>query len=318
MSKNVGKTPTEPKYHISQKGLPEICRASVRRCPLGGMQLHRQSLEEITHLADQINSVVGRLKGISLHKVGSRAFASNATNQGMAHANNMDYNIHTLESISKGIRSKIASNLNKQGIKSLKWDGTSVMYMSPSQANVIDIDKFNSLLNKENFEKDSVVEEYVTLYHGGKNKALQKKQELDKMHQELIDNAISSSRASFRVRTNSKGEKYVTLDEETIQTIEYLAKIEHTIELAKEYQTAFKEKLKDVMKTEGVTSLTSNGGITAEIIPEETRKIPDTKKLRDYGVYDNVSKTISKAEHIRVKRIDDSPITYKPITQFAS
>lgn len=294
-------------YHISKSGAPAICRAKVRPCPRGTSMSHYASIETANKVADNLNKRL--MEGVNLNdtvevmNIDGEGYVTGAGAKALDTFHSVDLYIKRLESISAKAREKIYTRMSKDGVDKISTDFVAINRMAPGTSKSVDPEKMRQVGVFDEYSKDSDVKEHIRL----------EKDEDKGMYKTLNDTSdkvdvgmpfsIAKKGGAF-VKDESGNYKLTEKSEESLRNF---VKLENKIEQLKATRDLAKEQLMASMKENGITEIrTRHSKFVIE--PPTTRRIADTKKMKDAGIYDDFVRHTRKKGSIRKRLNRNNPV----------
>lgn len=282
------------KFHIAKDGSPKQCKASLKPCPYGGLEMHYNDLNEAMDVADKLNEQLANMPVIGFAKVDNHVVASRQTENAIIQLENIKMNISRLESIKNNARENIRTELNNNQIKTLKTDFGDFTSVAGSSRTTLDNNKakeyINSLSENEqsNYYKDVNVSEFVSR----ENENTGRKLENFKKEMKTID----GKSMNFEIKDGKP-------TEETLKAIADLRDFENKLTELKALEKAVKSEIMDSMKEKDISEF-KVGKHKITYSPQGVRKNINTAKFKEMDNYSDFTVTKETVGSLRVKFTD--------------
>lgn len=279
----------EKKYHISINNEIVECHAYKRACPRGPASQHFSSIEKAMVVADKFNENKVKSK-FEMYKLedGTVILSANCKEQ-FRELSNASLTIHKIDNTISSIKEKMRQKMVEKNISSLQTPYGSIKSIAEADRKSVDIDKLKEDgLYYENL-KDSNAKAFTYFDVLGKD-AKTKRDAMEKAEDVDVD---------FNIVIDEDTGEYV-LDEKSLEFVKSLYDLDQANKQAKEKYDELRNQLCDEMEEEGIPNI--RFGNTAWVrTPETTKKIVDTKLLREKKIYDKYAKTTKTKPQLRIK-----------------
>lgn len=277
------------KYHIGKDGTPKRCRAT-KACPYGSISDHFNTVEEGQAIADDLNEQLQNAKSFGIAKSGNWVQLDKETEFAVVKLNNLRITMNRLDNIKNNARKQILDSMKDLQVKSIK-DGTATLSFVEGKPTLgVDTEKLKESGLYENYSKETnPVQEHLQL-------KVERTDKVAKFEEKMT--MPSGESINFNLSVDEDGVAHI--DEETKNALRKLKEFEDTIKETKELEKQLRAELMESMKNANVNEI-KVGTASLEYVPEHTRTIVDTKKLKDNGLYEEYSKYNDKADSIRIK-----------------
>lgn len=277
------------KYHIGRDGTPKRCRAT-KACPYGSVSDHFNTLEEGQEIADNLNEQLQNAKSFGIARSGNWVQLDKETELTVVKLNNLRITMNRLDNIKNNARKQILDSMKNLEVKSIKDESATLSFIEGKPTLGVDIEKLKEYGLYENYSKETnPIQEHLQL-------KVERTDKVAKFEEKMI--MPSGEPIHFNLSVDEDGT--VHIDEETKNALRKLKEFEDTIKETKELERKLRSELMESMKNANVDEI-KVGTASLEYVPEHTRTIVDTKKLKDDGLYEEYSKYNSKADSIRIK-----------------
>ena len=277
------------KYHIGKDGTPKRCRAT-KACPYGSISDHFNTVEEGQAIADNLNEQLQNAKSFGIAKSGNWIQLDKETEFAVVKLNNLRITMNRLDNIKNNARKQILDSMKDLQVKSIKDETATLSFVEGKPTLGVDTEKLKESGLYENYSKETnPVQEHLQL-------KVERTEKVAKFEEKMT--MPSGKSINFNLSVDEDGVAHI--DEETKTALRKLKEFEDTIKQTKELEKQLKSELMESMKTANVNEI-KVGTATLEYVPEHTRTIVDTKKLKDNGLYEEYSRYNDKADSIRIK-----------------
>ena len=277
------------KYHIGKDGTPKRCRAT-KACPYGSISDHFNTVEEGQAIADNLNEQLQNAKSFGIAKSGNWIQLDKETEFAVVKLNNLRITMNRLDNIKNNARKQILDSMKDLQVKSIKDETATLSFVEGKPTLSVDTEKLKESGLYENYSKETnPVQEHLQL-------KVERTEKVAKFEEKMT--MPSGESINFNLSVDEDGVAHI--DEETKTALRKLKEFEDTIKQTKELEKQLRSELMESMKTANVNEI-KVGTATLEYVPEHTRTIVDTKKLKDNGLYEEYSRYNDKADSIRIK-----------------
>lgn len=277
------------KYHIGKDGTPKRCRAT-KACPYGSISDHFNTVEEGQAIADDLNEQLQNAKSFGIAKSGNWVQLDKETEFAVVKLNNLRITMNRLDNIKNNAREQILDSMKDLQIKSIKDETATLSFVEGKPTLGVDTEKLKESGLYEDYSKETnPVQEHLQL-------KVERTDKVAKFEEKMT--MPSGESINFNLSVDEDGVAHI--DEETKTALRKLKKFEDTIKQTKELEKQLRSELMESMKNANVNEI-KVGTASLEYVPEHTRTIVDTKKLKDNGLYEEYSRYNDKADSIRIK-----------------
>lgn len=277
------------KYHIGKDGTPKRCRAT-KACPYGSISDHFNTVEEGQAIADDLNKQLQNAKSFGIAKSGNWVHLDKETEFAVVKLNNLRITMNILDNIKNNARKQILDSMKDLQVKSIKDETATLSFVEGKPTLGVDTEKLKESGLYEDYSKETnPVQEHLQL-------KVERTDKVAKFEEKMT--MPSGESINFNLSVDEDG--VVHIDEETKNALRKLKEFEDTIKQTKELEKQLRSELMESMKDANVNEI-KVGTASLEYVPEHTRTIVDTKKLKDNGLYEEYSKYNDKADSIRIK-----------------
>ena len=277
------------KYHIGKDGTPKRCRAT-KACPYGSISDHFNTVEEGQAIADDLNEQLQNAKSFGIAKSGNWVQLDKETEFAVVKLNNLRITMNRLDNIKNNARKQILDSMKDLQVKSIKDETATLSFIEGKPTLGIDTEKLKESGLYEDYSKETnPVQEHLQL-------KVERTDKVAKFEEKMT--MPSGESINFNLSVDEDGVAHI--DEETKNALRKLKEFEDTIKQTKELEKQLRAELMESMKNSNVNEI-KVGTASLEYVPEHTRTIVDTKKLKDNGLYEEYSKYNDKADSIRIK-----------------
>ena len=277
------------KYHIGKDGTPKRCRAT-KACPYGSISDHFNTVEEGQAIADDLNEQLQNAKSFGIAKSGNWVQLDKETEFAVVKLNNLRITMNRLNNIKNNARKQILDSMKDLQVKSIKDETATLSFVEGKPTLGVDTEKLKESGLYEDYSKETnPVQEHLQL-------KVERTDKVAKFEEKMT--MPSGESINFNLSVDEDGVAHI--DEETKTALRKLKEFEDTIKQTKELEKQLRSELMDSMKNANVNEL-KVGTASLEYVPEHTRTIVDTKKLKDNGLYEEYSRYNDKADSIRIK-----------------
>lgn len=277
------------KYHIGKDGTPKRCRAT-KACPYGSISDHFNTVEEGQAIADDLNEQLQNAKSFGIAKSGNWVHLDKETEFAVVKLNNLRITMNRLDNIKNNARKQILDSMKDLQVKSIKDETATLSFVEGKPTLGVDTEKLKESGLYEDYSKETnPVQEHLQL-------KVERTDKVAKFEEKMT--MPSGESINFNLSVDEDG--VVHIDEETKNALRKLKEFEDTIKQTKELEKQLRSELMESMKDANVNEI-KVGTASLEYVPEHTRTIVDTKKLKDNGLYEEYSKYNDKADSIRIK-----------------
>ncbi len=277
------------KYHIGKDGTPKRCRAT-KACPYGSISDHFNTVEEGQAIADNLNEQLQNAKSFGIAKSGNWIQLDKETEFAVVKLNNLRITMNKLDNIKNNARKQILDSMKDLQVKSIKDETATLSFVEGKPTLGVDTEKLKESGLYENYSKETnPVQEHLQL-------KVERTEKVAKFEEKMT--MPSGESINFNLSVDEDGVAHI--DEETKTALRKLKEFEDTIKQTKELEKQLRSELMESMKNANVNEI-KVGTASLEYVPEHTRTIVDTKKLKDNGLYEEYSKYNDKADSIRIK-----------------
>lgn len=277
------------KYHIGKDGTPKRCRAT-KACPYGSISDHFNTVEEGQAIADNLNEQLQNAKSFGIAKSGNWVQLDKETEFAVVKLNNLRITMNRLDNIKNNARKQILDSMKDLQVKSIKDETATLSFVEGKPTLGVDTEKLKESGLYEDYSKETnPVQEHLQL-------KVERTDKVAKFEEKMT--MPSGESINFNLSVDEDGVAHI--DEETKIALRKLKEFEDAIKQTKELEKQLRSELMESMKTANVNEI-KVGTATLEYVPEHTRTIVDTKKLKDNGLYEEYSRYNDKADSIRIK-----------------
>jgi len=277
------------KYHIGKDGTPKRCRAT-KACPYGSISDHFNTVEEGQAIADDLNEQLQNAKSFGIAKSGNWVQLDKETEFAVVKLNNLRITMNRLNNIKNNARKQILDSMKDLQVKSIKDETATLFFVEGKPTLGVDTEKLKESGLYEDYSKETnPVQEHLQL-------KVERTDKVAKFEEKMT--MPSGESINFNLSVDEDGVAHI--DEETKTALRKLKEFEDTIKQTKELEKQLRSELMESMKNANVNEL-KVGTASLEYVPEHTRTIVDTKKLKDNGLYEEYSRYNDKADSIRIK-----------------
>ena len=277
------------KYHIGKDGTPKRCRAT-KACPYGSISDHFNTVEEGQAIADDLNEQLQNAKSFGIAKSGNWVQLDKETEFAVVKLNNLRITMNRLDNIKNNARKQILDSMKDLQVKSIKDETATLSFVEGKPTLGVDTEKLKESGLYEDYSKETnPVQEHLQL-------KVERTDKVAKFEEKMT--MPSGESINFNLSVDEDGVAHI--DEETKTALRKLKEFEDTIKQTKELEKQLRSELMESMKNANVNEL-KVGTASLEYVPEHTRTIVDTKKLKDNGLYEEYSRYNDKADSIRIK-----------------
>lgn len=277
------------KYHIGKDGTPKRCRAT-KACPYGSISDHFNTVEEGQAIADDLNEQLQNAKSFGIAKSGNWVQLDKETEFAVVKLNNLRITMNRLDNIKNNARKQILDSMKDLQVKSIKDETATLSFVEGKPTLGVDTEKLKESGLYEDYSKETnPVQEHLQL-------KVERTDKVTKFEEKMT--MPSGESINFNLSVDEDGVAHI--DDETKNALRKLKEFEDTIKQTKELEKQLRAELMESMKNANVNEI-KVGTASLEYVPEHTRTIVDTKKLKDNGLYEEYSKYNDKADSIRIK-----------------
>lgn len=277
------------KYHIGKDGTPKRCRAT-KDCPYGSISDHFNTVEEGQAIADDLNEQLQNAKSFGIAKSGNWVQLDKETEFAVVKLNNLRITMNRLDNIKNNARKQILDSMKDLQVKSIKDETATLSFVEGKPTLGVDTEKLKESGLYEDYSKETnPVQEHLQL-------KVERTDKVAKFEEKMT--MPSGESINFNLSVDEDGVAHI--DDETKNALRKLKEFEDTIKQTKELEKQLRAELMESMKNANVNEI-KVGTASLEYVPEHTRTIVDTKKLKDNGLYEEYSKYNDKADSIRIK-----------------
>ena len=277
------------KYHIGKDGTPKRCRAT-KACPYGSISDHFNTVEEGQAIADNLNEQLQNAKSFGIEKSGNWIQLDKETEFAVVKLNNLRITMNRLDNIKNNARKQILDSMKDLQVKSIKDETATLSFVEGKPTLGVDTEKLKESGLYEDYSKETnPVQEHLQL-------KVERTDKVAKFEEKMT--MPSGESINFNLSVDEDGVAHI--GEETKTALRKLKEFEDTIKQTKELEKQLRAELMESMKDANVNEI-KVGTASLEYVPEHTRTIVDTKKLKDNGLYEEYSKYNDKADSIRIK-----------------
>lgn len=277
------------KYHIGKDGTPKRCRA-IKACLYGSISDHFNTVEEGQAIADDLNEQLQNAKSFGIAKSGNWVQLDKETEFAVVKLNNLRITMNRLNNIKNNARKQILDSMKDLQVKSIKDETATLFFVEGKPTLGVDTEKLKESGLYEDYSKETnPVQEHLQL-------KVERTDKVAKFEEKMT--MPSGESINFNLSVDEDGVAHI--DEETKTALRKLKEFEDTIKQTKELEKQLRSELMESMKNANVNEL-KVGTASLEYVPEHTRTIVDTKKLKDNGLYEEYSRYNDKADSIRIK-----------------
>lgn len=277
------------KYHIGKDGTPKRCRAT-KACPYGSISDHFNTVEEGQAIADDLNEQLQNAKSFGIAKSGNWVQLDKETEFAVVKLNNLRITMNRLDNIKNNARKQILDSMKDLQVKSIKDETATLSFVEGKPTLGVDTEKLKESGLYEDYSKETnPVQEHLQL-------KVERTDKVAKFEEKMT--MPSGESINFNLSVDEDGVAHI--DDETKNALRKLKEFEDTIKQTKELEKQLRAELMESMKDANVNEI-KVGTASLEYVPEHTRTIVDTKKLKDNGLYKEYSKYNDKADSIRIK-----------------
>jgi hypothetical protein len=277
------------KYHIGKDGTPKRCRAT-KACPYGSISDHFNTVEEGQAIADDLNEQLQNAKSFGIAKSGNWVQLDKETEFAVVKLNNLRITMNRLDNIKNNARKQILDSMKDLQVKSIKDETATLSFVEGKPTLGVDTEKLKESGLYEDYSKETnPVQEHLQL-------KVERTDKVAKFEEKMT--MPSGESINFNLSVAEDGVAHI--DDETKNALRKLKEFEDTIKQTKELEKQLRAELMESMKNANVNEI-KVGTASLEYVPEHTRTIVDTKKLKDNGLYEEYSKYNDKADSIRIK-----------------
>lgn len=277
------------KYHIGKDGTPKRCMAT-KACPYGSISDHFNTVEEGQAIADDLNEQLQNAKSFGIAKSGNWVQLDKETEFAVVKLNNLRITMNRLDNIKNNARKQILDSMKDLQVKSIKDETATLSFVEGKPTLGVDTEKLKESGLYEDYSKETnPVQEHLQL-------KVERTDKVSKFEEKMT--MPSGESINFNLSVDEDGVAHI--DDETKNALRKLKEFEDTIKQTKELEKQLRAELMESMKDANVNEI-KVGTASLEYVPEHTRTIVDTKKLKDNGLYEEYSKYNDKADSIRIK-----------------
>lgn len=277
------------KCHIGKDGTPKRCRAT-KACPYGSISDHFNTVEEGQAIADDLNEQLQNAKSFGIAKSGNWVQLDKETEFAVVKLNNLRITMNRLDNIKNNARKQILDSMKDLQVKSIKDETATLSFVEGKPTLGVDTEKLKESGLYEDYSKETnPVQEHLQL-------KVERTDKVAKFEEKMT--MPSGESINFNLSVDEDGVAYI--DDETKNALRKLKEFEETIKQTKELEKQLRAELMESMKDANVNEI-KVGTASLEYVPEHTRTIVDTKKLKDNGLYEEYSKYNDKSDSIRIK-----------------
>lgn len=277
------------KYHIGKDGTPKRCRAT-KACPYGSISDHFNTVEEGQAIADDLNEQLQNAKSFGIAKSSNWVQLDKETEFAVVKLNNLRITMNRLDNIKNNARKQILDSMKDLQVKSIKDETATLSFVEGKPTLGVDTEKLKESGLYEDYSKETnLVQEHLQL-------KVERTDKVAKFEEKMT--MPSGESINFNLSVDEDGVAHI--DDETKNALRKLKEFEDTIKQTKELEKQLRAELMESMKDANVNEI-KVGTASLEYVPEHTRTIVDTKKLKDNGLYEEYSKYNDKADSIRIK-----------------
>lgn len=277
------------KYHIGKDGTPKRCRAT-KACPYGSISDHFNTVEEGQAIADDLNEQLQNAKSFGIAKSGNWVQLDKETEFAVVKLNNLRITMNRLDNIKNNARKQILDSMKDLQVKSIKDETATLSFVEGKPTLGVDTEKLKESGLYEDYSKETnPVQEHLQL-------KVERTDKVAKFEEKMT--MPSGESINFNLSVDEDGVAHI--DDETKNALRKLKEFEDTIKQTKELEKQLRAELMESMKDANVNEI-KVGTASLEYVPEHTRTIVDTKKLKDNGLYEEYSKYNDKSDSIRIK-----------------
>ena len=266
------------KYHIGKDGTPKRCRAT-KACPYGSISDHFNTVEEGQAIADDLNEQLQNAKSFGIAKSGNWVQLDKETEFAVVKLNNLRITMNRLDNIKNNARKQILDSMKDLQVKSIKDETATLSFVEGKPTLGVDTEKLKESGLYEDYSKETnPVQEHLQL-------KVERTDKVSKFEEKMT--MPSGESINFNLSVDEDGVAHI--DDETKNALRKLKEFEDTIKQTKELEKQLRAELMESMKDANVNEI-KVGTASLEYVPEHTRTIVDTKKLKDNGLYEEYSK----------------------------
>lgn len=204
--------------------------------------------------------------------------------------NNLRITMNRLDNIKNNARKQILDSMKDLQVKSIKDETATLSFVEGKPTLGVDTEKLKESGLYEDYSKETnPVQEHLQL-------KVERTDKVAKFEEKMT--MPSGESINFNLSVDEDGVAHI--DDETKNALRKLKEFEDTIKQTKELEKQLRAELMESMKDANVNEI-KVGTASLEYVPEHTRTIVDTKKLKDNGLYEEYSKYNDKADSIRIK-----------------
>lgn len=273
-----------------RKGWNSKKMQATKACPYGSISDHFNTVEEGQAIADDLNEQLQNAKSFGIAKSGNWVQLDKETEFAVVKLNNLRITMNRLDNIKNNARKQILDSMKDLQVKSIKDETATLSFVEGKPTLGVDTEKLKESGLYEDYSKETnPVQEHLQL-------KVERTDKVSKFEEKMT--MPSGESINFNLSVDEDGVAHI--DDETKNALRKLKEFEDTIKQTKELEKQLRAELMESMKDANVNEI-KVGTASLEYVPEHTRTIVDTKKLKDNGLYEEYSKYNDKADSIRIK-----------------
>lgn len=278
----------EKKYHISINNEVVECHAYVRPCPRGGASQHFSSMEKAMAVADRFNENHTKSKFEMCKLENGTVVLSAESKRQFRELSNANLTIikmnNTISAIKEKMRQKlVAMNLDSLQTPYGKLRAVAETQTSSVDSNMLKADGIYDENSKESMTKGHMKFEILNDRDEAKKNSMTKAEDVD---------------FDFNIVVDKDTGEY-KLDEESLEALKSLYDLDQINKRAKENYDEIRSQLYEEMGESNIPNI-KFGNTIWERVPDYTRRIVDTKLLKEKKLYDKYVKTNTKQAYLAI------------------
>lgn len=285
-----------PNYHIGKDGTPKICKAREGNCPLGGMTTHYNDLENARVAADTINEQLANIQGMAVAKVDGNIVLNKKAQEALVRLSNLQRTVGRLQALRERARETIVNEMFQKGVKSISSEVGKISYIKDGTRTSISSEKFwKAHENDESlsaYVKEIEYSEFISIHYDDSIMMKSYIKSVNTVEGDVVDFKLDMT------QLDDKGTPILSPQAEA--TVKELREFELSLDKIQQTEKLVKSKFIEEMKDKDISQITL-GKTLLQYIPDGIKKTPDSKALREAGLYDQYSQTKDVKKHVRIK-----------------
>jgi len=290
----------EKRWHIGRDGTVRECHAKDENCPLGGsMTGHFTDVGEAAKVADAFNERIVRdqidfSESFEIANVEGRGYVKGKSETALETMRSFGIAIKQLERVESSFRDSLHLEMSRFGGPKMTTSYVTISYVSDGERSSINRDRMRDAGVFPQYSKESTVSEFLSEERDAGMKV--------RSHEKDLGNAVSQRDISSEIKFSiiETDENTYKLDEESEANLRKLMEFRNTLAEMKATKKRLELELMEGMKASGVNSIEmTNRRIVYK--PEHTRRIADTKLMREDGIYEKFADKVKVNSHLRFR-----------------